>query len=52
MAYTADEIENAQDRAFEAPIPGMGLTTELGSRPWEHINEKDKNILSFPICFF
>ena len=35
MSYTADEIENAQDRAFEAPIPGMGLTTELGSRPWE-----------------
>ena len=35
MSYTSDEIENAQDRAFEAPIPGMGLTTELGSRPWE-----------------
>ena len=35
MSYTLDEIENAQDPTFEAPIPGMGLTTELGSRPWE-----------------
>jgi len=35
MAYTLEEIEQAQEPNFEAPIPGMGLTTELGSRPWE-----------------
>lgn len=35
MSYTLDEIENAKDPTFEAPVPGMGLTTELGSRPWE-----------------
>ena len=35
MSYTLDEIENAKVLTFEAPVPGMGLTTELGSRPWE-----------------
>lgn len=35
MAYTLEEIEEAQDPKFEAPIPGMSLTTELGARPWE-----------------
>jgi hypothetical protein len=35
MAYTLEEIEQAQEPSFEAPIPGASLTTELGSRPWE-----------------
>jgi len=35
MAYTLEEIQEAQEPNFEAPIPGMSLTTELGSRPWE-----------------
>lgn len=35
MAYTLEEIQQAQEPNFEAPIPGQSLTTELGSRPWE-----------------
>lgn len=35
MRYTQQDIEDAQEPSFEAPIPGMGLTTEPGSRPWE-----------------
>jgi len=35
MAYTLEEIQEAQEPSFEAPVPGMSLTTELGSRPWE-----------------
>ena len=35
MRYTQQDIEDAQEPSFEAPIPGMSLTTELGSRPWE-----------------
>lgn len=35
MAYTLEEIQEAQEPTFEAPIPGSSLTTELGSRPWE-----------------
>jgi hypothetical protein len=35
MRYTQQDIEDAQEPSFEAPIPGMSLTTEPGSRPWE-----------------
>ena len=35
MRYTQQDIEDAQEPYFEAPIPGMSLTTEPGSRPWE-----------------
>lgn len=35
MRYTQRDIEDAQEPSFEAPIPGISLTTEPGSRPWE-----------------
>jgi len=35
MRYTQQDIKDAQEPSFDAPIPGMSLTTEPGSRPWE-----------------
>jgi len=35
MRYTQQDIKDAQELSFDAPIPGMSLTTEPGSRPWE-----------------
>jgi len=35
MKYTIDELQEFQEPSFSAPIPGMGLTAKLGSRPWD-----------------
>jgi hypothetical protein len=35
MKYTIEELEEINDPDFSAPIPGLGLTNELGSRAWE-----------------
>lgn len=35
MKYTQEELQQFEDPDFSAPIPGQGLTAELGSRPWD-----------------